>query len=241
MLEGDLTAAERRRISLHAAINQGRHFATRRKPEHDHNPAALIFEIPDTPLATAALSEARATLSPAILAHSLRCWQWASALARHDKLTPDPEALFVACALHDIALGSAPDDHIGCFALLGAVTARSFVRDHGMGSIADTVAAAIARHMDSCTPKKFGPEATALHDAAHLDVVGLRINELDPSFIRDVIQEHPRDQFSREFGTLMRYERRVRPRSAAATLWKSGMRIPIALNPLDRRHTPRPE
>ncbi|MHA4854261.1 HD domain-containing protein [Rhodococcus sp. MSC1_016] len=194
-----------------------------------------IFKIPDTPLAAAALSEARATLSPTILAHSLRCWQWASALSHYDKLTPDPEALFAACALHDIALGAAPDDHIGCFARLGAVTARSFLLDHAMGSIADIVAAAIARHMDSRTPKALGSEATALHAAAHLDVAGLRMSDIDPSFVRDVLQEYPRDQFPREFGALMRYESRVRPRSAAATLWKIGMRIPIALNPLDRR------
>lgn len=151
-----------------------------------------------------------------------------------DGSEPDPEALFVACALHDTALGAPADPHIGCFALLGAENARRFVADRGAPTTAERVATAIARHMDPRTPVGHGPEAALLHDAAHLDVAGYRIRDMPPDFVRAVVAALPRGDLGAEFAELARRESQIRPRSTVAALWRSGMRIPLRLNPLDR-------
>lgn len=190
---------------------------------------------PDSRLCRSALEEATEVLTPSLLAHSLRCWEFGTALARSDNLAPDPEAFYVACVLHDAALGGPADSTTGCFALLGAHRARAFVLDHGAtAELGECVHTAIARHMDPGTPRECGAEAALLHDAAHLDVAGLGAHRLDPRQIAAIHARHSRDGFGSEFAAAMRREARVRPRSTAATLWYSGMRMAIALNPLDR-------
>ncbi|MFD4352465.1 hypothetical protein ACFWPX_07890 [Nocardia sp. NPDC058518] len=190
---------------------------------------------PDSRLCRSALEEATETLSPALLAHSLRCWEFGIALAEVDDLRPDPEALYLACVLHDVAVGEPADPTVGCFALLGAHRARTFVLDRGATpELGECVHTAIARHLDPATPRDRGAEAALLHDAAHLDVTGLRAYQLDSRQLAAIDARHSRNGFAAEFTAAMRHEARVRPRSTAATLWYSGMRVAIALNPLDR-------
>ncbi|MGY0498558.1 HD domain-containing protein [Nocardia sp. FBN12] len=190
---------------------------------------------PDSRLCRDALEEATEVLTPAVLAHSLRCWEFGTALAKLDDLAPDPEALYLACVLHDIGLGAPADATTGCFALLGAHRARTFIVDRGAtAELGECVHIAIARHMDPGTPRGCGAEAALLHDAAHLDVVGLRAHQLDPGLLAEIHARHGRNGFGGEFAAAMRQEARIRPRSTAATLWRSGMPIAIALNPLDR-------
>ncbi|MFC7451377.1 HD domain-containing protein [Rhodococcus daqingensis] len=235
MLRGELGRADRLRVMLQAATIQTRALPSQLagvpRPGTSTPP---LFDPPDSALARDALAHAREVLSPGILAHSLRCWQWAMRFCEVDGVHPDPEALFVACALHDTALGAPADAHVGCFALLGAEIAERFVAGRGDPTTAATVATAIARHMDPRTPTGHGPEAALLHDAAHLDVAGYRVWDLPPDFLRTVVAALPRDGLGAEFAQLARHESRVRPRSAIAVLWRGGMRIPLRLNPLDR-------
>ncbi|MEV4207966.1 hypothetical protein [Nocardia salmonicida] len=190
---------------------------------------------PDSRLCRSALDEATQVLTPALLAHSLRCWEFGMALAQVDNLRPDPEALYVACVLHDVAVGESADPTVGCFALLGARRARAFVLDRGATpELGECVHTAIARHMDPATPRDHGAEAALLHDAAHLDVTGLRAYQLDSRQLAAIDARHDRAGFAAEFTATMRDEARIRPRSTAATLWRSGMRVAITLNPLDR-------
>ncbi|MFE3317956.1 hypothetical protein [Nocardia sp. NPDC059195] len=190
---------------------------------------------PDSRLCRSALEEATQTLTPALLAHSLRCWEFGMALAQVDDLRPDPEALYLACVLHDVAVGEPAPPAVGCFALLGAHRARAFVLDRGATpALGACVHTAIARHMDPATPREHGAEAALLHDAAHLDVTGLRAHQLDSRQLAAIDARHSRNGFAAEFTAAMRLEAHLRPRSTAATLWYSGMRAAIALNPLDR-------
>ncbi|TQF75053.1 HD domain-containing protein [Rhodococcus spelaei] len=234
MRGGELGRADRLRVMLQAAAIQTRALPSQLAAVPKHGPPPALFDPPDSALAREALEHAREVLSPGVLAHSLRCWQWAMRFRAVDGVEPDPEALFVACALHDTALGAPADAHVGCFALLGSEDARQFVADRGDAAMADTVAIAIARHMDPHTPTGHGAEAALLHDAAHLDVAGYRIRDLPPDFARAVVAALPRDGFGAEFGALARHESKVRPRSTIAVLWHGGMRIPLRLNPLDR-------
>ncbi len=172
-------------------------------------------------------------LSPAVFEHSERCWHWASAFARIDARHPDAEPLYLACLLHDVALGAPASPRAGCFAALGGQGAAEFLKANDGGAWAYVVATAIARHMDPRTPE-VSDEAALLHDAAHLDVAGRRFAEVPGEVVGAVLAAHPRTGFAREFTCLLRGEARVRPRSTAAVLWRCGTRLPIARNPLDR-------
>lgn len=193
-----------------------------------------IVDAPDSRLCRDALDEARQCLSTPVFLHSLRCWQYASAFAAVDDLCPDSEALYLACLLHDIALGSEQDPAVGCFALLGAERAGTFVVEHGgdrrTGQI---VHEAIAKHMDVSTPSL--SEAALLHDAAYLDVSGRRIRELEAHCYATVESVYVRDGFVADFSSKIEAESRLRPNSTAATLWRSGMSLALKSNPLERR------
>lgn len=191
---------------------------------------------PDSKLCRESLDHAESSLAPTIFAHSLRRWEFGVALAEIDGVRFDPETFYVASVLHDIALGGPDDAHRGCFAAIGAQTARSFVlQREATLPMAEHVHDAIALHMDVATPKDAGPEAALLHGAAHLDVVGTRAHELDPNLVRSVHTDLPRDGFDSEFSSAMRMETGVRPNSRAATLWRAGMPVAMALNPLRRQ------
>ncbi|MET9489807.1 phosphohydrolase [Nocardia sp. NPDC006630] len=238
MLPGALDFAGVLRVTTTAGALAARELPARLFRRPGTSSPTTLFGIPGSQLARDALAEARDIVSPGILAHSLRCWQWAMGLSAIDGLAPDLEALFVSCVLHDAALGSAADPHAGCFALLGAQRAQAFVAGHDTTTRAEVVATAIARHMDPATPRGYGPEAALLHDAAHFDVAGTRYGDLNAAFEGVVIDKYPRDGFTGEFAAMMRYERSVRPRSTAAVLWRGGLAAVLAINPLDRVPAP---
>ncbi|WP_155293209.1 HD domain-containing protein [Rhodococcoides fascians] len=235
MRPGELSAGRRARI-VGAAVREqlamlpGTVLGSRRRSS---SAAWHTVDAPDSRLCRDAFEEARECLSEPMLMHSVRCWQYASAFAEIDCLRPDSEALYVACLLHDIALGAERNPVAGCFALIGAERAEKFVRRHeGDDRTARIVHETIARHMDVETPKE--SEAALLHDAAHLDVSGRRIRDLDPHYVDAIESSYTREGFVPDFASRMKVESRRRPRSTAATLWRAGMYPAMKVNPLER-------
>ncbi|MFC0037805.1 HD domain-containing protein [Actinomadura rayongensis] len=207
----------------------------RRPPRAD---LAAPAEPPDSRLARDILALATEAYSPALLGHCQRCWYWADTFARIDGVRYDPELLYAACLLHDIALGG-PDVPASCFAVHGAHLAQQRLHDWGLpDDFAATVAEAITLHMNPRVSLREGPEAHLLHAAAHLDVAGTRAVQIPRTRLREVIARHPRDGFADDFGRRFRHEAAVRPRSRAAVAWRLGMRVPLRLNPLNRRTGP---
>ncbi|NLU82386.1 phosphohydrolase [Rhodococcus sp. HNM0569] len=239
MKVGELSRAQRLSVAGSAAALQivGLPGLIRRgggRPSSD----TPLTPAPRSRLARAALEEARGVLAPAILAHSLRCWQWAAAFADIDSRCPDAESLYVACLLHDVALGAEAHPRVGCFAALGAAHAGQFLRGLDEGARIGVVGEAISRHMDPRTPTA-SDEAALLHDAAHLDVAGTRFGDVPAGVVEATLARYPRRGFAAEFAERMRHERSVRPRSSAAVLWRAGMIVPLRVNPLDRFPNPR--
>lgn len=238
MKPGDLSAGRRAEIVGSAVREQlaqlpGTVLGSRRRSS---DAAWHIVDGPDSRLCREALEEARECLTTPVFMHSMRCFQYASAFADIDGLRADREALYLACLLHDIALGAERNPVAGCFALIGAERAEEFVRCHeGDDRTAQMVHEAIARHMDVATPKD--SEAALLHDAAHLDVSGRRVRDVDPHCLDAVESRYSRQGFVVEFATRMRVESKTRPKSTAATLWRSGMYLAMKTNPLERRVT----
>jgi hypothetical protein len=171
-------------------------------------------------------------LSPEVLAHSRRCFQWAAAFAEIDGLVTDPEQLWAATMLHDLALGGPDVDGYGCFAAIGGDAAAALVARHGSSADADVVRGAIAVHFHPAAPTE--PIARCLHSAVNLDVVGRRLREVDAGLVALTEAAHSRDGFTQAFCDAMKVEARLRPYSSAAVLWRAGARLPILLNPLAR-------
>jgi hypothetical protein len=207
----------------------------RRPPRADGTPPAPP---PDSRLARDVLALATEVYSPALLGHCQRCWYWADTFARIDGVRYDPELLYAACLLHDIALGGR-DAPASCFAVHGAHLARQRLHDWGLpDDFAAGVAEAITLHMNPRVSLREGAEAHLLHAAAHLDVAGTRAAQIPRTRLREVVARHPRDGFADAFKRCFRHEAKVRPRSRAAVAWRLGMRLPLRFNPLDRERTP---
>jgi pimeloyl-ACP methyl ester carboxylesterase len=230
-----VTLGEQLRYARQAMLAQAGELLTRRRAHR--SALARGAAPPDSRYARESLETARASLERPILQHSLRCWLWADLFAQIDSVKYDPEALYVACLLHDVGLGErfAPPPQATCFAVHGSEVARRELLGWGAPApLADRAAEAIAHHMDVHVPVADGAEAHLLHAAAHLDVAGTRGGELSGSQRLEVLRRHPRDGFRPAFAACMRREARLRPRSRAAVSWRLGMRVPMALNPLER-------
>ncbi len=185
-----------------------------------------VATIPDGTDAARAYEIAVEGLAPPVLEHSLRCWQWGRVLVRGPV---EDEELFVACMLHDLHLGGPSDPGFGCFAAHGGATARRLVP----GTRGERIAHAIERHFDPIASPE--PLSAALHDAAHLDVAGYRVAELDRGFADAVCAKHSREGFADAFLAAIAQEAAVRPRSVAATMRWAGIAVPVRMHPLDRR------
>ncbi|BAX97810.1 putative metal dependent phosphohydrolase [Mycobacteroides stephanolepidis] len=192
---------------------------------------------PDSALSLAAAGFVAEHYSTSLYHHCLRCWYFGDFFAQIGGYRYDPELLYVSCLFHDIALTSKYRDQrtYACFAAEGGALAKSWLEAQGTSpGYGDTVANVIARHMDvSVSAGVAGNEPYLLHEAAHLDVAGARVDEIPASFARQVASRHPREGFSSTFIDAMRHEATQRKSSRASVLWKIGMRLPIATNPLD--------
>jgi cyanamide hydratase family protein with HD domain len=191
---------------------------------------------PDGRYARRAEELARDTYRPELLQHCLRCWYFGDLFAQREHRDYDPELLYVACLLHDIALTDryrpTPAD-APCFAVHGATIASRALQTWGAETdFRDTVEEAITAHLDVTVPLESGVEGYLLHAAARLDVVGARVAELPTHLIRHVNTLHPRAHFTSTLSSALTQEARERPDSRIAVLWKAGMKLPIILNPV---------
>jgi hypothetical protein len=109
-----------------------------------------VPDLPDTPVAQAAIKFARSTESPSVFNHSVRSYLFGELLASHDGMRPgadyDSEALFLGCLLHDLGVGTAAPGKAR-FEVEGADLAAAFLTEHGCKrAVVDGVWEAIALH-----------------------------------------------------------------------------------------------
>lgn len=178
--------------------------------------------VPDSAVALEAAAllqhEAPATLA----AHSHRAYLFGALLGKRDNLDWDPELLFVAAMLHDLGLTEFLGGD-GSFEQRGADAADSWLRDRGWpADRAVVVARAIRMHLNVGRAGKDRPEVALLHFGTAADVTGMRLEDIHPATVAEVIGAHPRQGFKRFFAEKMRAEARAQPRSATAALCRWG-------------------
>lgn len=193
-----------------------------------------MHQFPDSVIAREAQSLLRATSRPALINHSLRSYLWAVELAQIDRVSYDPEVLFVAAALHDLGLEEQFDSGIA-FELDGARVARDLALSHGWSAGRVRAAeAAVALHMEPYIAQDEGA-AYLLWHATGLDVSGQRLHEMSDHVAAQVLDDHPWLDFTEQFSGLLARQVNSKPRSGRAPdLVGEGLLQRLAACPLGR-------
>jgi HD domain len=193
---------------------------------------------PDSALARGAEERVRELSAPALHAHCLRTWAFASLFARRDRVAHDAELLYLACVLHDLGLTEAHDQldpTAVCFAVEGARAGHELLCRHGAGEqAARTVGEAISLHLNVNVPTSLGAEAALLSKGVSLDTVGRRLARIPPASIGEVERRWPREGFTELLVSATSRQAKLRPESRSAFLHRLGFNALLRANPLDR-------
>lgn len=204
---GRLTPAERRGLTRPLLAGQARMLAGRAAEALRVNSgrratvSGAALDLPTSVLTEAAAVEARSRLTPALLNHSYRTYLFGAAIAGVEHLDVDLELLLTAALLHDTGLRP-PTPGVD-FTRASAKVALEVAERVGLSSAGtQVVREAIARHTSpDVTLQRDGAVAYLLSTGAALDVVGMRAWALPRPVLDQVVADHPRLAFKREFAS----------------------------------------
>jgi hypothetical protein len=129
----------------------------------------------------------------------------------------DRELVYIASLLHDLGLSAS---HAGDkrFEVDGADAASRFLLENKYPkSKADVVWDAIALHALADIADRKQPEAAIVHFGAHVDVMGIRMEEITPSLIDDAPALYPRIGMKAAFTEALAEVARRKPHTAIGT------------------------
>lgn len=172
---------------------------------------------PDSELARKAAALAEQAHSKSLLNHVHRTWWFAEFIGRKRQMTYDRELVYIASLLHDLGLSPshAADKR---FEVDGADAASRFLLKHEYPKAkADVVWDAIALHSLADIADRRQPEVALVHFGAHVDVMGLRIEEIPPSLIDDTLALYPRIGMKAAFTEALAEVARKKPHTAIGT------------------------
>lgn len=220
-ITGGVLTKEQRRHLRWAIMRDARVFARSRmllalrKGPRSAGVDPAVMDMPDSSLCHAVEAAAVAGQSPQMLGHAYRSVAYAHAVATMDEVEVDPELLWCACLLHDIALEQPVQDH--CFAVRGGETAEQVALDAGAGpATAAILGDAISWHITADLDPVEHPLAYLVAGGALVDVIGKRLEQLDPEFVRAVNRHHPRGDFASVLAVAWRGESSAVKRGRAA-------------------------
>ena len=186
---------------------------------------------PDSPAAREAI-EACAELPHSVIEHSYRSYLYGRALGDVEGVDCDEEALFVGAMLHDYGMRDIDSLRDRCFTLPGAEAALEVGERAGWEPARREAAAeAITFHLNPVVPMADGATQHLVHDGVLLDVVGLRAPELDNEGIGRVRARHPRLEFNRVGGGMLRRHGQRVHGCRAAALFATGFGLALKLGP----------
>jgi hypothetical protein len=193
-----------------------------------------VIDVPDTKLALAIESVAAKHQSRAMFSHALRTVAFSHAVAALDGIEVDPELLWCACLMHDVAIESPKSGQ--CFAVRGGQLARDTAL--AAGATAETAYAlgdAVSRHATPGLDPAAHPLPAMVMAGALVDVLGLRLDDMHPAFGQDLLTLHPREGFASALAGTWRAESRATPQGRAALVSR------VALFPLAAQLAPLPK
>jgi HD domain len=194
----------------------------------------LSAGVPDSRIAHEATDLAREVYPPWLFNHCMRTFWFADKLAASG-LRFDREIVYIAAVLHDLGV-LARYDQGGRFEVEGARAARGFLEGHTYpAEKIEVVWDAIALHTSPGIAAYKEHEVALVSLGAFADAVGLRIADLDPRFVRELIEEFPRLDFPNEWlRTLIEYVKKNPSRVEGTFLGGIGKVVEATFNnPLD--------
>ncbi|WP_019579823.1 HD domain-containing protein [Pseudomonas mandelii] len=175
------------------------------------------FSAPDSELARKASTLVERVHPPALLHHVHRTWWFAEFIGQKRGLKYDREAVYLAALLHDLGLTNefAADQR---FEVDGADAASRFLLANGYSeSKAELVWDAIALHSSAGIADRKQSEIALVYMGAHVDVMGLFIEEITPSLIDDTLALYPRVGMKAAFTAAVAEVARKKPHTAIGT------------------------
>jgi hypothetical protein len=193
-----------------------------------------IPDPPDSALATVAEKMLNACAPPPLVNHSHRSYCFATVILERRGQRADAEALFVASALHDLALTDIWDDGVTPFERRGAAVAfDALIATGAREELATLVRDAIAVHLEVSSADDARPEVAGLHLGAALDALGSGADQLGPDALAAVIERYPRDGFKRYITGAIRSEAARKPTSRMADYVELGVLAIVEAAPFD--------
>ncbi len=170
---------------------------------------------PDSALVRRATEQCRETLTASMVNHSYRTFAFGLALAQLDEVQVDHEALLVAALMHDIALEAPTPGR--CFAVVGGERTLALGSQVGDGrSTSRTAAEAVCLHITPGLDATFHPAGFLISAGATIDLLGLRIWDMEPGFVERVFEAYPRFGAKRHVAACWRREAQAVPGGRAA-------------------------
>lgn len=178
---------------------------------------SINYAIPDSEICKKA-TQLVAEVSPRFLCnHCIRTFLFGDLLGKRDGLRCDRELLYLGAVMHDLGLTERFDSEQR-FEVDGADAARAFVLEHGLSDEkAEIVWDAIALHTSSGIASRKQPEIALVHLGAGADVLGMRISDLGPETVEQVIETYPRLGFNSAMTELLVSQIKRKPQTAAFT------------------------
>lgn len=172
---------------------------------------------PDSEFTRKAASLVERVHSKAMMGHVHRTWWFAEFLGKKRGFKYDREVVYLASLLHDLGLTEeyCADNR---FEVDGADAAsRILLKDGYAESKTQLVWDGIALHSSAGIADRKQPEIALIYMGAHVDVMGLFIDEITPSFVDDVLQLYPRAGFKAAFQQAIAEVARKKPHTAIGT------------------------
>jgi hypothetical protein len=155
--------------------------------------------VPDSQLAKDAADVLHDYGNALLWNHSHRVFLFGSLFNRQEKLTYDPELLYVSALFHDLGLTShyrSPDKR---FEVDGANVARSFLEHHGISKEStQLVWDAIALHTNRGVAEYKEPVVALLYRGVVFDVIGDHFADLSEETRSQVVSAFPREDFNQQ-------------------------------------------
>jgi hypothetical protein len=235
---GRLSRTERLRVLRATAIGQWENAIGRAKLALGRIPAAAArvdldaFAVPDSTFARAA-EEACAELPPALQGHSYRTWLFGNALAAVDGSALDDELFYCGALLHDYGIVTPTPERD--FTLGGVDRMLRCADAAKVGAErTDPLADGICVH---ATPgvklESDGAIGCYLQWGAMVDGAGLRVWDIAPDNVSEIVRRYPRGDFKRELVQMIRAEAAASPKGRMGLLVRCGMPLAVRLAPFD--------
>ncbi len=233
---GRLSSRERARLLAAVALGQWENLLGRAKLALGRLPAAATsvdvttFTVPDSRFAREA-EQACAELPAELVGHSYRTWLFGRALAAVDCCTLDSELFYCGSLLHDQGIVQPTPGRD--FTLASADRTLACAHAAGVGDQrAETLADAICVHTTpGVSVDRDGELGCYLQWGAMVDGAGLRIWDVSPTNVSEVLRLYPRADFKRQLTAMMRAEAAALPQGRFGLLVRCGLPLAVRMAP----------